>query len=174
MADGDPHNEALNAATPPRPDPAMHSIHSREQSFVCFVNCTQRNVDVFWVDFQGRHIKYKTLARRERYKINTYVTHPWVFRDSETSSALVVNSEEAFYPKPVLQPGQQVYGPASPRHIIANICIPLYSLKDRAAQVVWSCVHDPQAVFSLEIPKVLMLTIAKWANCGSLYKGNHN
>nr|XP_053646816.1 von Hippel-Lindau-like protein isoform X2 [Cherax quadricarinatus] len=114
MADGDPHNEALNAAAPPRPHPAIRSIHSRERSFVCFVNCTRRNVDVFWVDFRGKHIKYKTLARRERYKINTYVTHPWVFRDSETSSALVVNSEEAFYPKPALQPGQQVYGPASP------------------------------------------------------------
>ncbi|KAK8718562.1 hypothetical protein OTU49_014648, partial [Cherax quadricarinatus] len=110
-----------------------------ERSFVCFVNCTRRNVDMFWVNFQGKHIKHKTLARRERYKIVTYVTHPWVFRDSETSSALVVNSEETFYPK-----------------------------------VVWSCLHDPQAVFSLEIPKVLMLTIAKWPNCGSLYRGNHN
>ena len=41
----------------------------------------------------------QTLPPGAQYNINTYVTHPWVFRDAETGAVLLVNSVEVFYPK---------------------------------------------------------------------------
>lgn len=163
MADGEQAHEALNDTRGRRQhQQPLRSVTSTERSYARFINRTQRNVDVLWVDFQGNHRRYKVLAPGEIYKINTFVTHPWVFRDSETTAALVVNSEEVFYPKPALREGQQLVGQASPLHIPVYICIPLYSLKDRAAQVVRSCLQSPEAAYTLDIPRVLMHTIAKW------------
>lgn len=141
----------------------IRSLRSRQRSYVRFVNRTQRTVDVIWLDYNGVRQKYKTLIPGEAFKVNTFVTHPWIFRDAETTATLLVNSEEVFYPKPVLQEGQALFGPASPYHVFAYISIPLFSLKDRAAQVVWSCLRNPEEAYKLDIPKVLINTIAKWA-----------
>ncbi|XP_042889529.1 von Hippel-Lindau disease tumor suppressor-like isoform X2 [Penaeus japonicus] len=143
--------------------PALRSLHSRVQSFVRFVNRTQRSVDVFWLNYQGVRQKYKKLEPREQFKISTYVSHPWVFQDSETTAKLVVNSEEVFFPRPWYEDGQGIQGPVSPRHVTVYISIPLYTLKERATQVVWSHLRDPRDAYKLDIPAVLMSGIAEWA-----------
>ncbi|XP_069977022.1 von Hippel-Lindau disease tumor suppressor isoform X2 [Penaeus vannamei] len=147
--------------------PALRSLYSRVQSFVRFVNRTQRSVDVFWLNYQGVRQRYKRLEPREQLKISTYVSHPWVFQDSETTAKLVVNSEDVFFPKPwyegALQEGQGIQGPVSPRHITVYISIPLYTLKERATQVIWSHLRDPKDAYKLDIPAILMSGIAEWA-----------
>ncbi|XP_071517189.1 uncharacterized protein [Panulirus ornatus] len=77
----------------------IRSLRSRQRSYVRFVNRTQRTVDVIWLDYNGVRQKYKTLIPGEAFKVNTFVTHPWIFRDAETTATLLVNSEEVFYPK---------------------------------------------------------------------------
>ncbi|XP_050729910.1 von Hippel-Lindau disease tumor suppressor-like isoform X2 [Eriocheir sinensis] len=140
----------------------LRSIISRQQSYVRFVNRTQRSVHVLWVSYQGEHRLYKTLPPGAEYNVNTYVTHPWVFRDAETGATLLVNSEEVFFPKPIFPEGHARYGPVSPYRIPVYISIPLYTLQERAAQVVGSCLQNPKLAYSLDIPKNLMSTIAKW------------
>ncbi|XP_042221404.1 von Hippel-Lindau disease tumor suppressor-like, partial [Homarus americanus] len=132
------------------------------QSYVNFVNCTQRKVDVCWYNYQGKCRKVKTLKPGEQLHVSTRVKHPWVFRDSETRAAFVIDSEEVFFPKPCLQEGQKVYGEVSPRHIPAFICLPLYSLKERAAQVVSSQLSNPKEADDLDIAKTLKETVTKW------------
>ena len=65
--------------------PMLRSIHNRHSSFVRFVNTTNHRVGVYWVDYQGKKIRYKVLVHRADYlDINTFVTHPWIFIDEET------------------------------------------------------------------------------------------
>lgn len=149
---------------PPQPNQhqPLRSIISRQQSYVRFVNRTQRSVHVLWVNYVGKFQLYKTLAPGAQSDINTYVTHPWVFRDAETGAVLLVNSVEVFYPKPVFPEGHALYGPVSPYRIPVYISIPLYTLVERAAQVVGSCLKKPMLAYSLDIPKNLMSVIANW------------
>lgn len=100
----------------------LRSIISRQQSYVRFVNRTQRSVHVLWVSYQGEHRLYK----------------------------------------PIFPEGHARYGPVSPYRIPVYISIPLYTLQERAAQVVGSCLQNPKLAYSLDIPKNLMSTIAKW------------
>lgn len=48
---------------------------------VTFVNKSGEYRHVDWVDFNGTLVNYASLQPGERYRIDTYVTHPWVFTD---------------------------------------------------------------------------------------------
>ena len=76
----------------------LKSGPSMVHSFVRFLNCTARRVDVVWLNHEGVGIKYRTLGPNQWVDVNTYVGHPWIFRDSATGDKLVVQLKEVFEP----------------------------------------------------------------------------
>ncbi len=46
----------------------------------------------------GQLVKYRTLQPHHAVDVNTYVGHPWIFRDSFTGDKLVVHLKERFEP----------------------------------------------------------------------------
>ncbi len=87
------------------------------QSFVRFVNRTIRQVDVVWLNYEGIGVHYRSLTPNQWVDVNTYVGHPWIFRDSETGDKLVVQLQEVFEP-----PHWNAQNP--PTRKIFNITIP--------------------------------------------------
>lgn len=59
------------------------------QSRVTFKNITERKASLFWLDYNGERVLYKKLGSGEETKMNTFVGHPWVFRDSDSGDELV-------------------------------------------------------------------------------------
>ena len=70
--------------------PVLRSKKTLTRSFVRFLNRTVRHVDVVWLNFEGGHVKYRTLKPDEFVDINTYVDHPWIFRDNQSGDKLIV------------------------------------------------------------------------------------
>lgn len=126
----------------------VRSKHSMCRSFVRFINNTDRKVDVIWINFEGQHVKYKTLPPSSFFNADTFATHPWVFIDSETQDRLVVNCAEVFIAEP-RQGRTHVY-----------ITIPLYTLRERALQVVRNALSQPEDAFKLELPITLQRELA--------------
>lgn len=60
---------------------------------VTFVNKSWEYRGVMWADFSGKLVPYANLNPGEKYTVNTYVTHPWVFADGPG------NCVEVFMPK---------------------------------------------------------------------------
>lgn len=79
--------------------PELRSLNSDIVSHVCFKSTTTRRVDLFWINFEGGRVKYKTFEPGEQYFINTFVTHPWIFRDADTCAIIHGNNEEIFMPE---------------------------------------------------------------------------
>uniref|UniRef100_A0A1B6MM92 von Hippel-Lindau disease tumour suppressor beta domain-containing protein n=1 Tax=Graphocephala atropunctata TaxID=36148 RepID=A0A1B6MM92_9HEMI len=141
------------------------SQNSEKKSFVTFVNKTNRDVDVLWLDYEGDPVKYHTIPPDICVNINTYVSHPWIFEDSETRDRRVVNNELIFYP-PNLEkffrsnlPGNPGLNP-SPR-IIVLIKLPVYKLRDRCLQVLrdsvdWEKNIDLLDQLEFELPKSVL------------------
>ena len=59
----------------------VRSQSSNAPVTVTFVNKSGEYRSVMWVDFKGNLVNYANLNPGQRYQIDTYVTHPWVFTD---------------------------------------------------------------------------------------------
>ncbi len=86
--------EALGMAEPK----SIHSDHSTE---VNFQNKTRHNVEVLWLDYQGKPVWYNQLPPGNGYRQQTYVTHPWVCVecDSGRFEMMELNKKEVLYPE---------------------------------------------------------------------------
>ena len=98
----------------------LKSGPSMVHSLVRFLNCTVRRVEVVWLNHEGVGIRYKTLAPEQWVDVNTYVGHPWIFRDSLTGDKLVVQLKEVFEPPASLNSGDN----SRPLRKTFNITIP--------------------------------------------------
>ena len=117
----------------------LKSQHSIRPSFVRFVNCTPRTVDCIWINYEGRRIKYKTLHEKQYFDVCTFVSHPWIFRDSKTHDKMCVSSlenrqqkaqrKDVFMPPDVIENG--IF---QKKRKIILITLPIYSLKERCFQ----------------------------------------
>ena len=50
------------------------------------------------MNFKGDEILYATLKPGNSIKINTYVGHPFIFRDKKTNARLLANQKEVLHP----------------------------------------------------------------------------
>jgi von Hippel-Lindau disease tumor supressor len=144
-------------------DSDLRSEHCRDKSYVRFINKSNRTVDVIWINFEGRLVKYKTLQPGVFLDVNTFATHPWVFLDSETHKKLVVKSKEVFLPEPwyvqYLHLRREEIPPRLERTPV-YITIPLYTLRERSLQIVSENLSQPDDAFKLELPISLQRELA--------------
>ena len=124
------------------PESQLKSATCRDKSFLSFINQTKRHVDCVWFNYQGQPKLYKTLRPQEKFDIDTYESHPWTFYDADTTERLVVHylSQNSSLLMPVrwhwnLTP-EDVAGSVCPRRVKVYIRIPIFTLKERAGQVV--------------------------------------
>jgi len=134
--------------------PPVRSKNSTRHSHVRFVNMTCRRVDVIWINYEGVRVKYRTLEPKDYFDVTSFVTHPWIFLDSETHNKLVVSSKEVFdIPEPVYVRGKE--GAPQPTRAYVKITLPVYSLKECSLQMIQKCLKNPKDAFELEIPTLL-------------------
>lgn len=75
----------------------LKSIESLTPVKILLYNQSNRKVTLNWVNYYGQEVLYHTLGKRDSYVIDSYVTHPWVFRDSETKMLAVFDAFVANY-----------------------------------------------------------------------------
>lgn len=130
--------------------PLVRSLISRTPACVVFCNCSPRVVKPLWINFSGEPQPYADIQPYTGRRMTTYVGHPWMFRDAETDDPMVVNNKEMYLPAPL--DNRQVS--------IANITLPVLTLRDRCLQVVRRLVRR-EDICQLEIARCLQDDLAQ-------------
>ncbi|MCI4375040.1 hypothetical protein PGIGA_G00104560 [Pangasianodon gigas] len=130
--------------------PLVRSLISRLPAQVLFCNRSPRTVQLLWINFRGQPESYGELQPQTGRRMNTFVGHPWMFRDAETDDPMLVNNKEMYLPN-ALENGQVS---------MVNITLPVFSLRERCLQVVRKLVRIED--FSrLEIARSLQEDLAQ-------------
>lgn len=149
----------------------IRSVVGTVAVYVRFVNIAGTDVDVIWINEEGRGIRFGQLKDSEYLDINTYEGHPWIFRESGVGDILIG------------QPGQiSVYFPKRCNinvinRVIVLITFPLMSLRDWAVRAVANFVEiTPYALLNLPIPtsqiKVVQNLLVHRLQYVSIYEPN--
>ncbi|MGH0165314.1 UNVERIFIED_CONTAM: hypothetical protein FKN15_048699 [Acipenser sinensis] len=59
-------------------------------------NASWRKARAWWLDFRGDPVSYGDIGPDDRLRMTTYLTHPWIFRDTDTGAKLLVNMKEIY------------------------------------------------------------------------------
>uniref|UniRef100_A0A8C5SQF0 von Hippel-Lindau disease tumor suppressor n=1 Tax=Laticauda laticaudata TaxID=8630 RepID=A0A8C5SQF0_LATLA len=107
------------------------SVNTREPCQVIFCNRTPRLVSPVWLDFDGKPRPYPTLNPGTGRRMYSYLEHLWLFRDAKSDDSLLVNQTELFVAT------RNING----QPILANITLPVFTLKERCLQVIRTLVN---------------------------------
>ena len=72
------YRDPLEALEPTR-HLGIRSVESRHHTEVTFLNATKGKARLFWLNYWGEEIRYKTLAPGQMHTQQTFETHPWTF-----------------------------------------------------------------------------------------------
>lgn len=127
-------------------DFTLRSKESIEPARLLIINKTKRSIEILWISYVAKLVPYKTLKPETAFKINTFKTHPWVFRDRLTGILMHTNHKEVLWPEKSTEqcPIQKVY-----------IHFPLFSLKMISLWTVVPRIKGINEIDHLEIPSTL-------------------
>lgn len=133
-------------------DFTLRSRESIEPARLLIINKTQRPIEILWINYVAKLIHYKTLRPDTEFQINTFKTHPWVFRDYFTGILMHTNHKEVLWPEPSTEqcPCQKVW-----------IHFPLFSLKTISLWNVVPRIKGINEIDNLEIPSTLRRDLDK-------------
>lgn len=75
----------------------LRSLNSASRSTVEFFNGSRQNVQLYWLDFQGKRKHYRDIAPATAHVQQTYATHPWIVTDSAGNCLLTTIPEQRRY-----------------------------------------------------------------------------
>ena len=132
----------------------LQSIESKEKVYVRFKNCTDRMVELLWIDFTGCFKRYHLLRKDQFVDINTFKTHPWMAVDVHTKDRLHIAKRFRYMPTPCAQIFLRMY-PVVPvkRRVVVAITLPVHSLRYQALLTVKNYFRNPNDVDVLDIPQ---------------------
>lgn len=77
----------------------LRSKESVEEAKLLVTNQSGRTIDVLWINYTAKLEKYCTMRPGDQITVNTFRTHPWIFRDCYTGLLMHVDRKEVFWPQ---------------------------------------------------------------------------
>uniref|UniRef100_A0A3B3TGU7 von Hippel-Lindau disease tumor suppressor n=1 Tax=Paramormyrops kingsleyae TaxID=1676925 RepID=A0A3B3TGU7_9TELE len=76
----------------------LKSLNSDTPTHVNFMNNSRQEVTAWWLNFSGLPVSYGDIRPDGSLKMNTFLTHPWVFRTPDGYAKLLADRKEVYFP----------------------------------------------------------------------------
>jgi len=73
----------------------LKSIHSKISYFLTFTNTSVQYITIWWIGYKGELHKYFTLAPGKSWTVKTFVSHPWVLKNSKNVAFALFRNNRA-------------------------------------------------------------------------------
>ncbi|WIA31550.1 hypothetical protein OEZ86_002441 [Tetradesmus obliquus] len=73
----------------------LKSLHSKAASVIVFTNNSTFPVRALWLDFEGHEVVYSVLEPNSTKRYHTYVTHPWIVREVQSGTRMMLSGRPA-------------------------------------------------------------------------------
>ena len=78
----------------------LKSLYSHLKLLVEFKNESDHEIDLFWINFNGKAAEYKKLlSPGDTETVQTFISHPWIARNSVTGRPMILNGQNHFIAK---------------------------------------------------------------------------
>ncbi|KAL1513857.1 hypothetical protein ABEB36_003204 [Hypothenemus hampei] len=136
------------------------ALQSLEKCYVRFINNTERDVEVLWIDYTGRRVQYRTMKKGEFLDVNTFKTHPFIAKDVRTRDMMHICGVFSYYPKTSREIFSERFpGKPFPENyevrVRASITIPIYSLRFACLLAIREYIRHESDVENLGLPVLL-------------------
>ncbi|XP_056603411.1 von Hippel-Lindau-like protein isoform X1 [Triplophysa dalaica] len=135
----------------------LKSLDSHDPTYVVFINKTNENAEAWWLNFSGIPVPYGAISPGNALQMDTYTTHPWVFRASD-GFQLLANLSEVYFPE-VGEYEEDGY----PLYKRVHVTAPVYSLQEYCTRMIRKMVRK-EDVNKLEIAAFLKKEISRAPN----------
>lgn len=145
--------------------PHPRSPLSTEKVFIRFYNKAYRQIDIIWLDYEGKPGRFHSLQPNQFLDVNTYIGHLWMFTDTITGEEMHVLG------KPIFPASYKVFGASVQRPEMrqpCRLCIPIFlpmqNLRQIALRAVYILLKDLSVVDKLELPMELRNELKKYGD----------
>ncbi|XP_050533479.1 von Hippel-Lindau tumor suppressor homolog [Daktulosphaira vitifoliae] len=132
--------------------------NNRQPAYVRFKNGTCYDIEVIWINFHKKEKSYCILPSEKFLDVNTYATHPWIFRECISKSRMVVNGKEVFMARPWLEEHKRLkfsHPINVPLRTMVLIEMPVIELRQLCLLNLAKILTHEDEVKTLEIPIIL-------------------
>jgi dipeptidyl-peptidase-4 len=70
------------------------SRQTGEETSITFINRTDKDVDIYWIDSEGQRKHYATVAAGDQHRQHTFAGHVWLVTDKDGETLLAFMAEE--------------------------------------------------------------------------------
>ncbi|XP_026477302.1 von Hippel-Lindau tumor suppressor homolog [Ctenocephalides felis] len=140
----------------------VKSQESKTKEYIRFINCSDRKIAVFWINYNGLTALYKILNPSEFVNVNTFVGHPWISLDVKNKERFLTGGKRIYYP----EPGYMNRVRRPPEHL--NMCrlnikisAPLRDLRTLSYMCLVKMLSKEEDVDPLDLPETLRKELKK-------------
>lgn len=87
----------------PEGNDTIRSMSSDESTHILFENQTDTSIKLFWINYDGNEVPYRSIQPGKSHRQQTFLTHPWTFKAVDSKPNLpmdfvVVNDSRVVFP----------------------------------------------------------------------------
>lgn len=133
----------------------VKSINCETQSMIRLNNRSYCKAEVYWIDYEGKLKFYKSLEHGQFLDLNTFTTHPWIFKDTLFGERLMARNKTVLRGSKVRMLWNSRLQVKIPWRDQVDIVMPMRSLRSLSMMKIVQQLNEERFVSDLGLPPTL-------------------